>query len=245
VKCPFQVAVSTEYIPKRKVSNFTIDNGSDIQLFTTIILKARVIIYFLTLLDVRSNLFYYYRIYYLKLVKFLYLNKAFYLYSVFFFRGLTLLKKIDCLAITKPGNPDVKVKQSHYRPGKTLRASGERESQISRQSTHVDGKAVSLTHRLPLPLGNTSGTHFYYSLSRPQGHSAGGRIMSNKTSNDTIKNRNRELPVCSAVPESPRDRKTGCDRINNKRDNVYHPYKFLTKLGCFLIRNNQYNLSGS
>ena len=39
------------------------------------------------------------------------------------------------------------------------------------------GKVVSLTHRPPLPPGNASGTHFCYSLSRPQGHSAIRRIL--------------------------------------------------------------------
>ena len=39
------------------------------------------------------------------------------------------------------------------------------------------GKVVSLTHRLPLPPGNTPGTHFCQRLSRPQGHSAIGRIL--------------------------------------------------------------------
>jgi len=156
-----------------------------------------------------------------------------------------LLKKTDCLAITKPGNPDVKVRQSHYRPGKALRASGGWDYQISRQSTHVDGKAVSLTYRLPLLPGNIPDTHFYYSLSRLQGHSAAGRIISKKTSNDIIENRNRELTVCSAVPQPPRARKTRCDRMYSKRDNVYNSYNFLTKLGCFLIPDTQYNLSGS
>jgi len=42
------------------------------------------------------------------------------------------------------------------------------------------GKVVSLTHRPPLPPGNTPGTHFCQRLSRPQGHSATGRIMSLK-----------------------------------------------------------------
>ena len=37
-------------------------------------------------------------------------------------------------------------------------------------------------------------------LSRPQGHSAAGRIMSMKNSSDTIGNRTRDLPACSAVP---------------------------------------------
>jgi hypothetical protein len=44
------------------------------------------------------------------------------------------------------------------------------------------------------------------SLSRPQGHSAAGRIMSMKNSNDTIGNRSRDAPVCSAVPQPPRYR---------------------------------------
>ena len=39
------------------------------------------------------------------------------------------------------------------------------------------GKVVSLTHRPPLPPGNTPGTHFCWRLSRPQGHSAIGRIL--------------------------------------------------------------------
>jgi hypothetical protein len=38
-------------------------------------------------------------------------------------------------------------------------------------------------------------------LSRPQGHSAAGRMMSMKKSNGTIGNRTRDLPACSAVPE--------------------------------------------
>jgi len=51
------------------------------------------------------------------------------------------------------------------------------------------GKVVSVTHRTLLPPGNTTGTHFCYRMSRPQGHSATGRIMSLKNSNDTINNR--------------------------------------------------------
>jgi len=37
-------------------------------------------------------------------------------------------------------------------------------------------------------------------LSQPQGHSATGRVMSMKYSIDTIGNRTRDLPACSAVP---------------------------------------------
>jgi hypothetical protein len=63
-------------------------------------------------------------------------------------------------------------------------------------TTAQDGsKVVSLTHRTPLPPGNKPGTLFCWRLSRTQGHSATGRIMSLKNSNDTIGNRTRDLPV--------------------------------------------------
>ena len=42
------------------------------------------------------------------------------------------------------------------------------------------GKVVGLTHRQPLPPGNAPRTHFCQRLSRPQGHSATGMIMSLK-----------------------------------------------------------------
>ena len=51
------------------------------------------------------------------------------------------------------------------------------------------------------PPGNIPGTHFCYRLSRPQGHSAAGRIMSMKNCNDTIGNRTRDLLACMAVPQ--------------------------------------------
>jgi len=49
------------------------------------------------------------------------------------------------------------------------------------------------------PPGNIPGTHFCYNLSRPQCHSAAGRIELIKKSNDTIGNRTRDLPASSAV----------------------------------------------
>ena len=51
------------------------------------------------------------------------------------------------------------------------------------------------------PPWNIPGTHFCYRLSQPKGHSAAGRIVSMKNSNDTLGNRTHDLPACSAVPQ--------------------------------------------
>ena len=73
------------------------------------------------------------------------------------------------------------------------------------------------TGRLYTP-GNIPGTHFCYRLSRPQGHSAAGRIMSMKNSNDTIGNRTRDLPTRSAVPQ-PTEPPSGPSRKGNRLRN--------------------------
>jgi hypothetical protein len=84
------------------------------------------------------------------------------------------------LGSTQPLAEVSKVKQPHYRPWQALRFPGLWSSQILRQSAHEGGKIVSLTHRQPLLPGNIPGTHFCWMLSRPQGHSAAGRIVNEK-----------------------------------------------------------------
>jgi hypothetical protein len=120
-----------------------------------------------------------------------------------------------------------KVKQSYYRPRQAPRFPGGWGSKFSGHSAQEDSKFVSPTQRPPLPPGNIPGTHFYWRLSQPQDHSAAGRIMSMKNSNDTIRNRTRDLPACSAVPQS-----TAPPRAQQRYINTFN---FINSENIFLI----------
>jgi hypothetical protein len=67
-----------------------------------------------------------------------------------------------------------------------------------RQSTHK-WRWVSLVHRPPFI--KIPGTHFWWRLSRPQGHSAAGRIRSIEKSSVLFWSRTRDHPACSMVPQ--------------------------------------------
>ena len=97
---------------------------------------------------------------------------------------------------------EIKVNQSHYKPGQALRGSRRLRLPDLQDSQHIKVVRLSTLHTDRLyPPGNIPGTHFYWKLSQPQGHSAGGSIMSMKNFIDTIWIRTCDLPTCSAVSQ--------------------------------------------
>ena len=91
-----------------------------------------------------------------------------------------------------------KVNPSLYRPGQAFRFPGGLSSQISRQSAHDGGKIVRHKHRPPLLPRWYSWYPFLSEAESTPKPLWGQKNYVNEHSNDTIGNRNRDLPACSA-----------------------------------------------
>jgi hypothetical protein len=91
----------------------------------------------------------------------------------------------------------VKVKQSVYRPEEALTVPESSGSQISRQSAQEGGKVVSPTHRPPLPPRK----HSWYSFLSEAESTARPQCGRKDYVDDSTRNRTRDLPTCSAVPQ--------------------------------------------
>ena len=88
----------------------------------------------------------------------------------------------------------------------------EAEAPRFQDNRHVKMVRSALRTGRLYPPGNTPCTHFCSRLSQFQGHSATGRIMPIKNSTDTIGNRTRDLPICSAVPQPTSQPRASCKR---------------------------------
>jgi hypothetical protein len=127
-----------------------------------------------------------------------------------------------------------KGKASHYRPEQALRVPGVWGSQIWRQSVHEGGNFVSPTHWPPVPPENTPGTHFCERLESTPGPQCDLKDYVN----DTIANRTRDLPACSAVPQPTAPPRTLMSVIpvslHNKISGMQLTYNIITTLECKL-----------
>jgi hypothetical protein len=71
-----------------------------------------------------------------------------------------MLGNYNSVLIRERHNVSEKVKQSHYRAGQAQRVLRKLRFPDFMTTAQDGGKVVSLTHRPPLPPGNTPGTHF-------------------------------------------------------------------------------------
>jgi hypothetical protein len=75
------------------------------------------------------------------------------------------------------------------------------QSERFRNLAHESGKVDSPKYRPLLSLAHTPGTHLRQKLSGPKDYNVAGNIKAMKNTNDSIGNRYRDLPACSAVPQ--------------------------------------------
>jgi hypothetical protein len=94
--------------------------------------------------------------------------------------------------------------------------------QKSLENLHEYRYNINSSHRPPLPPGHIPGTHFFWRLSRTQGHSATGGIQSRNKPNDPIKSPKRDLPACS--PNELRHSVPGTTSLGS--GGVLHPPAF-------------------
>ena len=96
----------------------------------------------------------------------------------------------------------VKVKLFSYGPRVGPRSPIGWGSQISRQSAHEGGKVVNPRHRLPLPLRKYSWYSFLLVTESTPGPYYGRKDNLNEKLQWQHRNRNRDLPACSAVSQT-------------------------------------------
>ena len=130
------------------------------------------------------------------------------LFPLFYSRSNTFRSK--CLSlwitITPAGNHRLKIFEIKLSVEGKLKSSpitglnrpwGFQEAEVPRFQDTRHMKVV----RLSAPRTGRFYSFLLKAESTPQGCSAAGRIMSTKSYNDTIGNRTRDLPACSAVPQ--------------------------------------------
>jgi len=77
------------------------------------------------------------------------------------------------------------------------------------------------------PPGDTTGNHFFYKLSWPQVHSAVGRFKALQNPSDSFGNQTRDLPACSAVPQTTAPPRTRCHLVKktlSSRKSQWRPF---------------------
>jgi hypothetical protein len=84
------------------------------------------------------------------------------------------------------------------------------------------------------------GSHFCSRLSRPQGHSAAGRIRSIKKCNNLIGNRTGDLPTCRTMPQPTTLTRVPFYLLTYVNIRAKHTTTQHTKMLCYLRASQNY-----